>query len=108
MQRRPTVGPGSQKAPFRERLPGAISKLGKGTALQRWQTWGLGGEVEEWRRVPGCGGEEGGGVIGARRSVKGGRWMASNGDFLMVFIGNPRSETKGGGGSRIILRSKPS
>ena len=40
MQRRPTVGPGSQKAPFRERLPGAISKLGKGTALQRRQTWG--------------------------------------------------------------------
>ena len=35
MQRRPTVGPGSQKAPFRERLPGTISKLGKGTALQR-------------------------------------------------------------------------
>ena len=30
MQRRPTVGPGSQKAPLRERLPGTISKLGKG------------------------------------------------------------------------------
>ena len=45
MQRRPTVGPGSQKAPFRERLPGAISKLGKGTALYRRQTWGgRGGE----------------------------------------------------------------
>ena len=41
MQRRPTVGPGSQKAPFRERLPGAISKLGKGTALQGWQTRGI-------------------------------------------------------------------
>ena len=27
--------------------------------------------------------------------------------FLMVFIGKPRSETKRGGGSRIILRSKP-
>ena len=35
MQRRPTVGPGSQKSPFRERLLGTISKLGKGTALQR-------------------------------------------------------------------------
>ena len=44
MQRRLTVGPGSQKAPFRERLPGTISKLGKGTALQRRQTWG----VEGW------------------------------------------------------------
>jgi hypothetical protein len=33
MQRRPTVGPGSQKAPFRERLPGTISKLGKGRVL---------------------------------------------------------------------------
>ena len=41
MQRRPTVGPGSQKAPFRERLPGTISKLGKGTALQRWQSMGI-------------------------------------------------------------------
>ena len=40
MQRRPTVGPGSQKAPFRERLPRAISKLGKGTALHSWQTCG--------------------------------------------------------------------
>ena len=38
MQRRPTVGPGSQKAPFRERLPGAISKLGTGTALHSRQT----------------------------------------------------------------------
>ena len=28
-------------APFPERLPGTISKLGKGTALQRWQTWGV-------------------------------------------------------------------
>ena len=27
--------------------------------------------------------------------------------FWMVFIGKPRSETKRGGGSRIILRSKP-
>jgi hypothetical protein len=27
--------------------------------------------------------------------------------FLMVFIGKPRSETKGGWGNRIILRSKP-
>ena len=43
MQRRPTVGPGFQKAPFRERLPGTISKLGKGTALQRRQSWGGGG-----------------------------------------------------------------
>ena len=43
MQRRPTVGPGSQKAPFRVRLPGTISKLGKGTALQRRQNMGDGG-----------------------------------------------------------------
>ena len=43
MQRRPTVGPGSQKAPFRERLPGTISKLGEGAALQRWQSMGEGG-----------------------------------------------------------------
>ena len=28
--------------------------------------------------------------------------------FMMVFIGNSRSETEGGGGSRISLRSKPS
>ena len=27
--------------------------------------------------------------------------------FLMVFIVKPRSETKGGGGNRIILISKP-
>ena len=43
MQRRPTVGPGSQWTPFRRCLPGAISKLGKGATLQRGQTWG--GEV---------------------------------------------------------------
>ena len=49
MQRRPTVGPGSQKAPFRERLPGTISKLGKGTALQRWQTWGAEGASVDLR-----------------------------------------------------------
>ena len=41
MQHRPTVGPGSQKAPFRERLPGTISKLGKGAALPRWQSMGI-------------------------------------------------------------------
>ena len=28
--------------------------------------------------------------------------------FWMVFIGNPRSETKMGGGDRSVLRSKPS
>ena len=39
MQRRPTVGPGSQWTPFRRWLPGAISKLGKGATLQRGQTW---------------------------------------------------------------------
>ena len=43
MQHRPTVGPGSQWTPFRECLPGAISKLGKGATLQRGQTWGGGG-----------------------------------------------------------------
>ena len=48
MQRRPTVGPGSQWVPFRERLPGTISKLGKGTALQRWQTWGVEGRCNRW------------------------------------------------------------
>ena len=48
MQRRPTVGTGSQKAPFRERLPGAISKLGKGTALQGWMGWGGLATGVEW------------------------------------------------------------
>ena len=43
MERRRTVGPGSQKAPFRERLPGTTSKLGKGTAWQRGQTLGAEG-----------------------------------------------------------------
>ena len=43
MQRRPTVGPGSQKGPFRERLPGTISKQGKGTALQGGKHGGVGG-----------------------------------------------------------------
>ena len=42
MQRRPTVGPGSQWTPFRRWLPGTISKLGKGATLQRGQTWGGG------------------------------------------------------------------
>ena len=55
MQRRPTVGPGSQKAPFRERLPGAISKLGKGTASQRRQTWGGGGVGRAVYRMGGSG-----------------------------------------------------
>ena len=58
MQRRPTVGPGSQKAPFRERLLGAISKLGKGAALQRRQTWGgwgMGGVVDRIGGVGVCG-----------------------------------------------------
>ena len=48
MQRRPTVGPGSQWAPFQERLPGTISKLGKGTALQRRQTWEVWGGSGGW------------------------------------------------------------
>ena len=54
MQRRPTVGPGSQKAPFRERLPGAIYKLGKGTALQRRPNGGWRGGwsgAGDWDRV---------------------------------------------------------
>ena len=46
MQRRPTVGPGSQWTHFRECIPGAISKLGKGATLQRGQTW-------EWEEVSG-------------------------------------------------------
>ena len=45
MQRRPTVGPGSQWTPFRECLPGVISKLGKGTALQRGPNGGWTGRV---------------------------------------------------------------
>ena len=40
MQRRPTVGPGSQWTPFRECLPGTISKLGKGATVQRGQNMG--------------------------------------------------------------------
>ena len=45
MQRRPTVGPGSQWTPFRWCLPGTISKLGKGATLQRGQNMGSEGEV---------------------------------------------------------------
>ena len=45
MQRRPTVGPGSQKAPLRERLPGTISKLGKGTPIEKVANMGIGGGV---------------------------------------------------------------
>ena len=56
MQRRPTVGPGSQKAPFRERLPGTISKLGKGKVLQR-------GPNGRWRgRAGGSGNGSGSGT----------------------------------------------
>jgi len=62
MQRRPTVGPGSQKDPFREQLPGTISKLGKGTAFQRRQAWGGGGVARVGDR---------GGVVGVDGSENG-------------------------------------
>ena len=70
MQRRPTVGPGSQKAPFRERLPGTISKLGKGTALERRQTWGWWRGVRVFDRV--CGVGVCGSRPGSRMVVRGG------------------------------------
>ena len=70
MQRRPTVGPGSQKAPFRERLPGTISKLGKGTALQRWPAWGGGGMGRVGDR---------GGVVGVGCSEKSNRRVVRGG-----------------------------
>ena len=53
MQRRPTVGPGSQWTPFREWLPGTISKLGKGATLQRGQNMGRGVEVGGGMTGPG-------------------------------------------------------
>ena len=59
MQRRPTVGPGSQWTPFRWWLPGTISKLGKGATLQRRQTWGGRGGV--WGVVGGLMGMGGSG-----------------------------------------------
>ena len=57
-------------APFRERLPGAISKLGKGTALQRRQTWGgwgVGRVVDRMRGAGVCGSRP-----GSRMVVRGG------------------------------------
>ena len=70
MQRRPTVGPGSQKAPFRERLPGTISKLGKGAALQRRQNMGGGGVGRGVYRMGGVG--VCGSRPGSRMVVRGG------------------------------------
>ena len=71
MQRRSIVGPGSQKPPFRERLPGAISRLGKGTALQRGRMGG-GGVGGGGAKGVGRGGGIGGGSVSG-----GGRWSGS-------------------------------
>ena len=68
MQRRPTVGPGSQWTPFREWLPGTISKLGKGTTLQRGQNMGSEG------------GGVGGGMMGTSGSGNGKARVCGSGD----------------------------
>ena len=76
MQRRPTVGPGSQWTPFRRCLPGANSKLGKGATLQRGQTWegeggaggglmGVGGSGNGKAMACGSGGGKGMALAGA-------------------------------------------